>query len=125
MSWENIIKRKKTDEGINIEEINIYDNFVKSLADSLIRNELEDHLSRTTLDDQQYKDHEVALKEVLYDDLLNNISFRLGKAIHEVVFEEGEIQDSNSENVTSSGIFVLIEAIDKNMKELESRNLEW
>ena len=123
MSWENILKRKS--EKLNVEDGNIFNKFVKDLTDGLIDRELQDHLSRTTSDDPQYKNHETALKEVLYDDLSNNIAERLGKAIEEVVFEEGRIDYDDREYASSSGILVLIEAIDKNEKELESKNLEW
>ena len=123
MSWENIVKRKS--KKLNVEDGNIFNKFVKDLTDGLIDRELQDHLSRTTSDDLQYKNHETALKEVLYNDLSNNIAERLGKAIEEVVFEEGTVDYDDREYTSSSGILVLIEAIDKNEKELESKNLEW
>jgi len=123
MSWKNILK-----EEMNIEDNDIFDKFVEDLTDRLIDRELKDHLRRPKPDDpiefrEQYKNHETALKEVLYDDLFTNIGNRLGKAIEEVVFEKGTID--YDDNLSSSGILVLIEAIDKNEKELESRNLEW
>ena len=63
------------------------------------------------------------MKEVLYDDLSNNIAKKLSDAIEKVVFKEGTID--YDDNYSSSGILVLVEAIDKNEKELDSRNLEW
>ena len=121
MTWENIVKRKS--KKLNVEDSNIFNKFVKDLTDGLIDRELQDHLSRTTSDDPQYKNHEIALKEVLYDDLSDNIADRLADAIETVVFKEGRID--YDDNASSSGILVLIEAIDKNEKELESKNLEW
>ena len=118
---EDIVKRKN--KKLNVEDGNIFNKFVKDLTDGLIDRELKDHLSRTKPDDPHYKNHEIALKEVLYDDLSDNIAERLAKAIDEVVFEEGRID--YDDNASSSGILVLIEAIDKNEKELESKNLEW
>jgi mRNA-degrading endonuclease RelE of RelBE toxin-antitoxin system len=121
MSWKKIVKRKS--KKLNVEDSNIFNKFVKDLTDGLIDRELQDHLSRTTSDDPQYKNHEIALKEVLYDDLSDNIADRLADAIETVVFKEGRID--YDDNASSSGILVLIEAIDKNEKELESKNLEW
>ena len=123
MSWEEIVKRKSTK--LNVEDGNIFNKFVEHLTDDLIDKELKDHLSRTKSDDPQYKNHETALKEVLYDDLSYNIANRLLKPIEEVVFEEGTIDYDDREYASSSGILVLVEAIDKNEKELESKNLEW
>ena len=123
MNWENILKRKN--KKLNLEGGNTFNKFVKDLTDGLIDRKLQDHLSRTTSDDPQYKNHETALKEVLYNDLSDNIAERLEKAIEEVVFEEGTVDYDDREYASSSGILVLIEAIDKNEKELESKNLEW
>ena len=134
MSWEDILKGKNLtydfveEDDIFIKYVknltdDIFIKFVKNLTDGLIDKELEDHLSATTSDDPHYKNHEIALKEVLYDDLFENIADRLLKAIDEVVFKEGTIH--YDEYSSSSGILVLIEAIDTNEKELESKNLEW
>ena len=120
MNWEDIVKRKG--KKLNVEDDNIFIKFVEHLTDVLIDRELKNHLSRTTSDDSQYKNHEIALREVLYDDLSNNIADRLADAIETVVFKEGRI---DYDEYSSSGILVLIEAIDKNEKELESKNLEW
>ena len=113
MNWEDIVKRKG--KKLNVEDDNIFIKFVEHLTDVLIDRELKNHLSRTTSDDSQYKNHEIALREVLYDDLSNNIAMKLDEKLQEIFTEKDEL----------GNLLVLLEVIERNEAKLDSRNLEW
>ena len=62
-----------------------------------------------------HKNLETALKEVLYDDISKNIWRKLNEKVQEIFTETDEL----------GNLLILIEAIDKNEAELESKNLFW
>ena len=142
MSWSIILKKKSypithpVDEAVTV--------LAKALADDFIEKELEETKNRVpeppksskydyqysdydeeTKDEiaQQEKNQEIALKEVIYDDLVSNIEGKIFDSFEEI-FKEGYIENEEGTG-GSSGILVLIHAIDSNWKELMDQNLEW
>ena len=146
MSWSNILKRKTAyykmpttspvDEAVTV--------LAKALADDFIEKELEEYKNKVPTSpksskyDYQYsgydeetkdefaqheKNQEIALKEVIYDDLVSNIEGKIFDSFEEI-FKEGYIENEDGMG-GSSGVLVLINAIDSNWKKLMDRKLEW
>ena len=123
MNWKDIMKKDYGDT--RLRRFNeFFNEFVEALTDSFIEEELEDYARKRKLDSdnkddediqQNYKNLEIALNEVLYDDLSYNIAKELDKKLNEIFNTKDEL----------GNIIVLSEVIDRNEAKLESRNLEW
>ena len=123
MNWKDIMKKDYGDT--RLRRFNeFFNEFVEALTDSFIEEELEDYSRKRKLDSdnkddediqQNYKNLEIALNEVLYDDLSYNIAKELDKKLNEIFNTKDEL----------GNIIVLSEVIERNEAELESRNLEW
>tara|TARA_Y100000401_G_C8313661_1_gene221250 strand:+ start:337 stop:708 length:372 start_codon:yes stop_codon:yes gene_type:complete len=123
MSWKDIMKKDYGDT--RLRRFNeFFNEFVEELTDSFIEEELEDYSRKRKLDSdnkddediqQNYKNLEIALKEVLYDDLSNNIAMKLDEKLQEIFTEKDEL----------GNLLVLLEVIERNEAKLDSRNLEW
>ena len=123
MSWKDIMKKDYGDT--RLRRFNdFFNEFVEALTDSFIEEELEDYSRKRKLDSdnkddediqQNYKNLEIALNEVLYDDLSYNIAKELDKKLNEIFNTKDEL----------GNIIVLSEVIDRNEAKLDSRNLEW
>lgn len=118
MSWEDTIKKKYEDAWLRKFDSD-FDTFVETLTDYFIENEIKDNLERKNNSNeyamQTHKNLETALREVLYDDISNNIWRKLNEKVEEIFTETDEL----------GNLLILIEAIDKNEAELESKNLFW
>ncbi len=123
MNWKDIMKKDYGDT--RLRRFNeFFNEFVEALTDSFIEEELEDYSRKRKLDSdnkddediqQNYKNLEIALNEVLYDDLSYNIAKELDKKLNEIFNTKDEL----------GNIIVLSEVIDRNEAKLDSRNLEW
>ena len=123
MNWKDIMKKDYGDT--RLRRFNeFFNEFVEALTDSFIEEELEDYARKRKLDSdnkddediqQNYKNLEIALNEVLYDDLSYNIAKELDKKLNEIFNTKDEL----------GNIIVLSEVIDRNEAKLDSRNLEW